>query len=43
VAIRATFLFFTGVVILRFIVVNFCYEESKRFSLEELQNELGIV
>ena len=37
------FLFFTGMVVLQFIVVFFCYPETKGFSLEELQNELGIV
>jgi sugar porter (SP) family MFS transporter len=37
------FLFFTGMVVLQFIVVFFCYPETKGFSLEELQKELGIV
>jgi hypothetical protein len=37
------FLFFTGMVILQFIVVYFRYPESKGLSLEELQDELGIV
>lgn len=37
------FLFFTAMVILQFIVVFFCYPETKGFSLEELQHELGIV
>jgi sugar porter (SP) family MFS transporter len=37
------FLFFTAMVILQFVVVFFCYPETKGFSLEQLQNELGIV
>jgi MFS transporter, SP family, arabinose:H+ symporter len=37
------FIFFTAMVVLQFIVVFFCYPETKGFSLEQLQNELGIV
>jgi SP family arabinose:H+ symporter-like MFS transporter len=37
------FLFFTAMVVLQFIVVFFCYPETKGFTLEQLQNELGIV
>jgi MFS transporter, SP family, arabinose:H+ symporter len=37
------FLFFTGMVVLQFLVVFFCYPETKGYSLEELQHELGIV
>jgi sugar porter (SP) family MFS transporter len=37
------FLFFTAMVVLQFVVVFFCYPETKGFSLEELQNELGIM
>jgi sugar porter (SP) family MFS transporter len=36
------FLFFTAMVILQSIVVYFCYPETKGFSLEQLQQELGI-
>jgi len=37
------FLFFTAMVVLQFIVVFFCYPETKGYSLEQLQHELGIV
>jgi SP family arabinose:H+ symporter-like MFS transporter len=37
------FLFFTAMVVLQFIVVFFCYPETKGFTLEQFQNELGIV
>jgi SP family arabinose:H+ symporter-like MFS transporter len=37
------FLFFTAMVVLQFFVVIFCYPETKGFTLEQLQHELGIV
>jgi len=36
------FVFFTFMVVLQFVVVFFCYPETKGLTLEELQNKLAV-
>jgi hypothetical protein len=38
----APFLFFSGMMVLQFLVVWFFYPETKGTTLEELQHQLGI-